>query len=44
MYTKGEIALELKKKVLMKIDIVEIGKWAYSVYLKYDDNNDLELR
>lgn len=33
MYTEIEFGKELKQKVLDKVDVVEIGSWAYSVYL-----------
>jgi len=35
MYTRKQFGKELKEKVLMKQDIVEIAHWTYSMYLKH---------
>lgn len=41
MYTRKQFGKELKEKVSMKQDIVEIGHWTYSIYLKHiDEIND----
>ena len=41
-YTKKDFGLELKEKIKNKIDVAEIGRWAFSVYwehmLEIDDD------
>lgn len=43
MYTKVDFANELKTKILNKQDVMEIGEWAYDIYLDYEDVNDIEF-
>lgn len=44
MYTRIEFGKELKKQVMQKRDVAEIGYWCYSIYLKHIDDIDLEFR
>lgn len=37
MYTKAAFGYDLKKLALQRENIVEIGIWAYSIYLEYCD-------
>lgn len=46
MYTKLQFAKDLKIKVLEKQNIIDIGIWAYSIYLDWpncEDDNFLDL-
>ena len=43
IYTKAMLGQELKEKVLQRQDVVEIGIWAYSVYLECDSEVDAKL-
>lgn len=41
MYTRTLFGIELKARVLKRQDIIEIGRWAYSMYLAHiNDIND----
>ena len=42
MYTRQQFGKELKEKIQKKIDVTDIGIWAYDMYYKYMleiDNN-----
>ena len=44
MYTRANFGKELKKKTDQKLDVQEIGSWAYEIYLEGDvDDNDCEF-
>jgi len=38
IYTRSQFGKELKERVLMKQNIMEIGCWAYSIYLNNLNN------
>ncbi len=40
MYTTISFGRELKTRVLQKQSVVEIGKWAYEIFLKNDGSLD----
>jgi hypothetical protein len=44
MYTRKMFGIELKERVLEKQDILEIGHWAYWIYLEYIKDIDLDFR
>ena len=43
MYTKIKFGQELKALIIKKKDPVEIGNWAYTVYLDWPNDNDAFL-
>lgn len=43
MNKKQMVGVELKEKVAKKENIVQIGIWAYEVYLSYDITDDLNF-
>ena len=43
MYTKNRFGQDLKRKVIEKQKVSDIGAWAYSVYLDWKDTNDVDF-
>ncbi len=44
MYTRKHFGEELKYRICQKQNVADIGHWAYSIYLKYISDIDLEFR
>jgi hypothetical protein len=43
MYTKRQFGRELKQRILKNQAVVEIGNWAYVIYLDYSDAGDINF-